>query len=204
MNDEPMNIHDRPTALYRAYDTEGQLLYIGMAADWGHRWSRHRTRSSFYDQVARLDIEWHPTRAAASNAECKAIEDEHPIHNIAYTARDTRPIRYRAQRERPVLYARTFDHGEHQLNDEYAAAYKAIDDLANSDIDLDGQEALVQLVGEMARSVPYGDCCPTCEPDAIAYPIAVLVTGAGLTASYRHSCGSAWNCWWAIDAPLYQ
>lgn len=208
------DITEKPTALYRAYDADGQLLYVGIAIDWGHRWSHHRQRSRFYDQVARLDIEWLPTRAAAIAAEIKAIADEQPLHNIEHTARDTRPPRFRSSTDRPELYARDFDHSPHLRNDEYHTTFAAIDALANSRIEVPGQEGLVQLVAEMARSVPYGDTCRPCRRNTdgtaedwlkatITYPHEVEVQGSQLKATYQHHCGTTWNTWWAIDAPLW-
>lgn len=203
-----------PTALYRAYDADGSLLYVGIAIDWGARWSRHRERTRFYEDVARLDIEWHPTRAAALLAEAEAVRSEHPRHNVEYTARDRRPAAWRRTTD-TVLYARPFDHRRHIGTVEYDQAYSAIDRLANSEIDLAGQEALVELLADMARSVPYGDMCDHCRDTLIdndtaewyrrslAYPVAVQVEGQGLTATYRHHCGATWTCWWAIDAPLW-
>lgn len=190
-----------PTALYRAFDSDGRLLYIGIATDWGHRWSRHRQRSAFYAQVASLAIEWHPTREAAALAERAAVEGEEPLHNIEHTARDRRPARF--QRNKNKLHARSFDHLEHARSlQHYHLAYEAIDALTKVGLKVRGQEGLVELLADMARSVPYGDQCDTC--DSVCYPAKVDVRGEMLTAAYAcWTCRRTWTCSWAVDAPLW-
>lgn len=203
------DLEQRPTALYRAYNSDGVLLYVGIAVDWGARWAQHRATAPYYNAVARLEIEWLPTRAAAKIAEREAVEKEQPLHNIEHTAKDQRPWA-KGNAERTELYARSFDHLNHRRLPEYLAAYKAIDALANSGIGLSSQEALVQLLAEMARSVPYGDSCRRCRDAGAeewwndpAFPLAVDVRGTYIDAVYAHDCGHSWRTTWAIDAPLY-
>lgn len=191
---------ERTTTLYRAFDEGGHLLYIGIAANWARRWAQHSERSPWFKHVARLSIEAHPTRAAALKAERTAIQQEHPIHNIEHTNKDRRPAYWRATGT-TELHARDFDHARHATSPEYVAAYKAIDELANSTIDLDGQESLVALVADMARSVPYGDSCDTC--DRVVYPVVAKVHGASIAGAYQ-CCGHVWPCWWSIDSALHR
>ncbi|MGQ4661296.1 hypothetical protein [Lysobacter sp. F6437] len=69
------------TALYRHYDGRGALLYVGISLCAIYRLSQHR-RKPWSRQIARVSIEWHPTRSAALAAEKKAIKRERPIHNV--------------------------------------------------------------------------------------------------------------------------
>ena len=73
-----------PTNLYRAYDANGQLLYIGVARVWANRWAHHAERSPFYPATVRLHIDTHPTRTAALTAERDAIQSERPAFNIKH------------------------------------------------------------------------------------------------------------------------
>lgn len=69
------------TAVYRAYDSRGRLLYIGISKDWGTRWSQHAKTSPFYPHVAELQVRWCATRAIARKIEAFAIEHEQPPGN---------------------------------------------------------------------------------------------------------------------------
>lgn len=73
----------RRTALYRFYDADEQLLYIGIAYDPNLRRHQH-SKASWRDLVAKQVIEWHPTRDAAAEAERTAIAAELPLHNTQH------------------------------------------------------------------------------------------------------------------------
>lgn len=75
---------EEETSLYRAYNSDGVLLYVGIARNWGRRWAQHSERSPFFAATARLDVERFPTRDAALAAERKAIKSEGPIHNVTH------------------------------------------------------------------------------------------------------------------------
>jgi DNA-binding transcriptional regulator YhcF (GntR family)/predicted GIY-YIG superfamily endonuclease len=75
-----------PTALYRLYDADDELLYVGISADPEGRWKQHSasaTAAGWWPQVTRKEVRWFPTREAADEAETAAIEAEHPLHNRA-------------------------------------------------------------------------------------------------------------------------
>lgn len=71
------------TALYRHYDAEGVLLYVGISLTPMKRLSGHRRKSHWSGKIARVEMEWHPSRAAAIKAERMAIKKEWPRHNVA-------------------------------------------------------------------------------------------------------------------------
>lgn len=73
----------RRTALYRFFDADEQLLYIGIAYDPNLRRHQH-SKASWRDLVAKQVIEWHPTRDAAAEAERIAIAAELPLHNTQH------------------------------------------------------------------------------------------------------------------------
>lgn len=72
-------------AVYRAYDRNGRLLYIGATTRVKDRLDCHRSQSWWYRLVARFEIESHPTAAAAFAAEAQAIRDEAPAFNRTHT-----------------------------------------------------------------------------------------------------------------------
>lgn len=73
-------LHDRPTFLYRAFDTAGGLLYVGIAVDVGRRLNQERGEP-WYPRMVRYTAVSYPTRALAMDAEREAFERERPIYN---------------------------------------------------------------------------------------------------------------------------
>lgn len=85
-----MEIGDEPpTALYRLFNAEGGLLYVGIG-DLKARLTAHAREKPWWPEVARKTVEWHPSRSEAEIAELLAIRTEHPLYNVAGTkaARD--------------------------------------------------------------------------------------------------------------------
>lgn len=70
----------RPAAVYRLYDSEGKLLYIGSAYDPAKRSRAHHSKP-WWPQVVRREDEWHPSREAAYVAETEAIAETPPPGN---------------------------------------------------------------------------------------------------------------------------
>ncbi len=75
------------TAVYRHFDQSGQLLYVGLSVNVAARTSAHSSGAEWFGSVARVDIENHPTREDALNAEAVAIVIEKPRHNRIVPAR---------------------------------------------------------------------------------------------------------------------
>lgn len=68
----------KPCELYRHFDKDGRLLYVGIAISTTMRLSGHRATSHWFDQITRIEIERFPTRVAALAAEMLAIGSEKP------------------------------------------------------------------------------------------------------------------------------
>lgn len=81
MRNEAHRPATEPTALYRLYDANDVLLYIGITWDPDHRWERHQTIKHWAHQVARRTVEWYPDRPTALVAEAAATEAEKPLHD---------------------------------------------------------------------------------------------------------------------------
>ncbi len=71
-------------AVYRFFDANGALLYIGLTVDPGARLRAHRSKPWWFD-IVRIEIERHETRQAAAIAERAAIKAEEPIYNVEHT-----------------------------------------------------------------------------------------------------------------------
>lgn len=73
-----------PTALYRHFDSEGKLLYVGISLNAVSRLAQHRLSAAWFMEIAKIEIEWHPSREAACDAEVAAIQTERPAHNVIH------------------------------------------------------------------------------------------------------------------------
>lgn len=69
------------TALYRFYDADDRLLYVGVSDNLAARFKFHR-QTQWWSAVARKTIAWYGTRNKAFAAEDWAIKTECPLHNL--------------------------------------------------------------------------------------------------------------------------
>ncbi|MBP2581890.1 hypothetical protein J3A78_002368 [Streptomyces sp. PvR006] len=90
------------TALYRLFDADGALLYVGIANNPRTRWSSHAGEKRWWGDVSRKTLEWFATREEAESAEVAAIVGERPRYNVTHSetrrpgdAREDNTERYR-------------------------------------------------------------------------------------------------------------
>ncbi|GAA0454020.1 GntR family transcriptional regulator [Streptomyces sp. NPDC046215] len=69
------------TALYRLYDADERLLYVGITSNPKARMAHHATSKPWWSTVITRETEWFDTREAATAAEVSAILAEKPVHN---------------------------------------------------------------------------------------------------------------------------
>lgn len=80
-----------PHCVYRAYDVDGVLLYVGCTYDFGARRNQHGRKSSAWSaRVARWSVRWYANREDALAVEHRAILTENPQHNVTYEERARR------------------------------------------------------------------------------------------------------------------
>jgi GIY-YIG catalytic domain-containing protein len=75
-------------ALYRHFDADGTLLYVGISLSALNRLGQHKQNAEWFDKIARVAIEKFPTRAAALEAEHNAIKEEKPLYNVAFAPKE--------------------------------------------------------------------------------------------------------------------
>jgi predicted DNA-binding transcriptional regulator AlpA len=68
-------------ALYKHYDGNGRLLYVGISLSHLYRLADHRDSSGWYADIRTIKIRHYPDRAAAKKAERQAIERLDPQFN---------------------------------------------------------------------------------------------------------------------------
>lgn len=69
-------------AVYRMYDGQERLLYVGCTGNIGRRITEHALKR-WFPLVDTIKLEWFPTQDAAYLAEVRAIRHEHPQYNKA-------------------------------------------------------------------------------------------------------------------------
>lgn len=79
------------TSLYRHFGKSGELLYIGISLSVVHRLSQHVDSAAWATKIAKVTVEYFPTRQRALDAERNAIMAERPKYNKVHnTANDNR------------------------------------------------------------------------------------------------------------------
>lgn len=81
---------DSSQALYRFWDAEGALLYIGITHRLNDRLSHHKKFKPWWWEVAAVTIERYPDRESVAAAEVLAIKTESPKYNVMLNG-DTSP-----------------------------------------------------------------------------------------------------------------
>lgn len=73
---------EQRTAVYRLWDEDGELLYVGITYDVRERWRHHNKHKPWWPQVAHERFDWYETRPEAEEAEVHAIVVGNPVHNV--------------------------------------------------------------------------------------------------------------------------
>lgn len=73
-----------PEFLYRHFNKDGILLYIGISLSAIQRLAQHEATSPWFEQISDVKIESYPDRESALDAERRAIENETPLYNIRH------------------------------------------------------------------------------------------------------------------------
>lgn len=72
------------TDLYRYYDKDNKLLYVGISVSAITRQGQHKDSAVWYPEFTHMTKETFRTRKEALLAEKLAIKQEHPIYNITH------------------------------------------------------------------------------------------------------------------------
>jgi predicted GIY-YIG superfamily endonuclease len=90
----------RVVELYRLFDDENRLLYVGISLSTAHRMAEHKDQCGWWPSVTAILVERHPNRSAALRAEKAAIELEKPLYNktCGVASRSPEQLKYEADR----------------------------------------------------------------------------------------------------------
>lgn len=72
---------DSPTTVYRLFDADGNLLYVGCTNGVKARFKTHQATKEWWTEVVLADLEHFPNRQQAIAAEAEAIRNEQPKYN---------------------------------------------------------------------------------------------------------------------------
>jgi predicted GIY-YIG superfamily endonuclease len=72
-----------PTVVYRFYDADDRLLYVGITDEPKQRWRWHARNARWWPDAVRRTLSWHELRSDSAAEEARAIREEHPLHNVA-------------------------------------------------------------------------------------------------------------------------
>lgn len=122
-----VSLNDRRTVLYRFYDADDVLLYVGISVDPKTRDYQHARQSVWWPKAARKEVCWYDTWIEADAAEKAAIVAERPLYNIA-GACDPVTLPHPPRPLRPALSPST----KTRLRAAAEAARRAPDDLLNA------------------------------------------------------------------------
>lgn len=70
------------TELYRHFDAQDNLLYVGISLSTVSRLSQHKDHSHWFKEISKVTIQRFPTREEALKAEVQAVFSENPKCNI--------------------------------------------------------------------------------------------------------------------------
>ena len=80
--------------LYRFFNAEGRLLYVGISLSAVGRAASHRNKAGWWSEVARMDVEHHDvTRETLAQLEADAVTRERPLHNVRLQAAEPPVVR---------------------------------------------------------------------------------------------------------------
>ncbi|MGW6531432.1 GIY-YIG nuclease family protein [Streptomyces venezuelae] len=98
----------KQTALYRLFDENDRLLYLGIARDPESRWKLHSDRQTWWHLVARKTVEWYADRDAAKAAEKQLTAREMPLFDKA-NKKAAEAVEYDDSKERARVVAWVLD-----------------------------------------------------------------------------------------------
>lgn len=70
------------TFLYRFFDRDGRLLYIGITSNFVSRLAQHESKVDWFKDIARIELVHFEARDEALVAEGEEIQSRKPIYNV--------------------------------------------------------------------------------------------------------------------------
>ena len=109
MTSQCVEMEEKPQHLYRHFDANDNLLYVGVSLSAFTRLSQHKSNSHWFDEIVRVDIQKYPNRQQVLLAEIEAIQKENPRYNLQRHSKvkeETNRINWHAQESKEDLVKR--------------------------------------------------------------------------------------------------
>ena len=185
--------------LYRLFDADGTLLYIGISYSAISRYAQHRASQPWIGDVCRIEIETHDvSRAELEQIERAAIIAEKPKHNKTHNCGSARHSAPRID-DTPRLHS--FDHfapATRWAPNEYANLRLALDEFADATAQhLPTQDDVLSVVRDMVKAWDFADMHHECTfggVQPVQYPISR--NDGGYCVYICRTCGNPWRCWY--------
>jgi len=84
---------DRVFTLYRFFDAESTLLYVGQTVNARARLRNHERKKDWFPSVTKITTERFPDAETLTAAETAAIRNEKPAHNVAHNRAARREVK---------------------------------------------------------------------------------------------------------------
>lgn len=112
--------------LYKYYDENGDLLYVGISLNPVVRLADHNSKSFWADAIRRVEIEFIPDEFAPSMFERKIIMEENPKHNIVHKNGKSwgRPPKHDYSKEDCELIRLLWKNGDMKTNRDRVASVR--------------------------------------------------------------------------------
>lgn len=163
-------MNDR-TALYRFFDPDGLLLYVGITCNPPNRLWQHSIDKDWWDAIAEVTVEWHPSRQVAFAAEKQAIIAEQPKHNIIYNQRPRHLMLPPRPSAPAVKYSfESLRSGDVRTEELYLYPEIHCSSMVDDYYGESGEAQLVEWVSYLRRN------CPELDMDAVPIYWSVLPT----------------------------
>ncbi len=78
-----MKLDQERTYVYRLWDKDKKLLYVGVSNNWAHRINQHKQQKQWSCEISSVTVQEFSSRSEAIDAESDAIKLENPKYNIA-------------------------------------------------------------------------------------------------------------------------
>jgi predicted GIY-YIG superfamily endonuclease len=99
--------------LYRFFDKNDNLLYVGISSNWKQRLSQHYKESDFHYEATKITLEHFNTREEVEEAEKLAILVEKPKYNKAHNPNYESPTNH-IQKIRYWVYSNLESDSKHK------------------------------------------------------------------------------------------
>lgn len=140
----------KPHVLYRFFDKDDALLYVGITNSPHRRFNNHRSDKYWFKHVVRSTMEHFATRTELEAAEVRAIHEEKPRYNLAHSVASP-----------PDVIGAAKPQARYTPSD--ASRFPAPDAIASEPREAEHEARLDELEKLAARQLIPRTPCPTCD-----------------------------------------